>query len=1291
MKVKKQLIRCCIFFLFWIFFCVIMSRFKISSLNVNGARDVKKRAMFFEFLKSKGIDIAFAQETHSNVDNEVDWKKEWDGNIILSHNTSLSAGVAILFSRNFLPVSIEIEDVVSGRLLKVIVKYENIKFILLNVYAPVNSSERCVFLEKLANTLLNCVSTDYLILGGDFNCTIDDLDRNHLEPHLQSRKILKRIIETYDLADVWRFKNGKMRQYSWAHCKENYITLARLDRFYCFGHHLQIFRSCTLCPVGFSDHCMIIGNVFINNLRPKSAYWHFNTVLLNDGCFKKGFCFFWKQWRLMKCQFTSIQQWWDIGKIKIQQFCNQYTYNVTREMVKSIEELETEIVDLQSFCESTGNRGHIQTLKQKKNALADLLGLRAQGALVRSRFQSVSEMDAPSKFFFSLEKKNGQNRLIHCIRSEDGKELTDPTELRKRAVDFFSTLYASEFKEDSVITEEFFKDLQKVSDQDNLILEHALTLEELQEALLSMENGKAPGIDGLSVEFYKSCWPVLAEDLLEVLNNSVARGMLPLSCRRAVLTLIPKKGDLYEIRNWRPVSLLCTDYKIFSKVLACRLRKVIDQVIHVDQSYCIPGRSIRDNITLIRDYLDVSNLLGLNFGLISIDQEKAFDRVEHQYLWNTLKAFGFSSGFIAMIKTLYCDIESVLKVNGGLSAPFNVKRGIRQGCAMSGMLYSLSIEPLLCQIRKRLQGIKLSEVSLPFQLSAYADDIIVAITKESDVFTLIKIIECFGKISSSKVNWSKSKALSVGKWTKQEPKLPDELKWSKNGFKYLGVYLGDQIEVMKNWEGFIELMEGRLKKWHWLLPRCSYRGRTLIINNLVASTLWHRLSVLEPPPGLLVKLQIIILNFFWDRLHWVPQSVLFLPKEEGGQGLIHLESRKAAFRLQFLQSFLYGDQNVLWRQVTEYFFSKVGNLGFGKTLFIVDFSKHNVKCLSSFYVSVLKSWNLMETKRVGTSTSLNWLLLEPVLQGSRLGSAWDKMAMISERLMKSGLVTLKHLLELVGSEMDDIVPLARRLEIHSLRTVSIMLATFKRMLSEDDKRLIKGWFDGRLTPDKADPFLKLCFKPQMKDLECPGPFLEQGKSEWTILDSVNGKLIYMKCVKALNKVKLIDKKDTPWRDYFKVGFDVKPVWGLLYKPPLTKNVGDLQWRILHGIIAVNAFASIINPVVSDKCPFCLLRETIFHCFVQCLRLMDLFALLRDIWGLFGESFIEQSFIFGSLYGKGKKKIGRLFNFFCGQAKLAIYLSRKFKISNEQNTDCVKLFKSMVRARVMLEYKYYLKG
>ncbi|KAI3374947.1 hypothetical protein L3Q82_021472, partial [Scortum barcoo] len=168
-----------------------------------------------------------------------------------------------------------------------------------------------------------------------------------------------------------------------------------------------------------------------------------------------------------------------------------------------------------------------------------------------------------------------------------------------------------------------------------------LTLDELHVALMSLANGKAPGIDGIPVDFYKAFWPVVGEDMLEVFRESFRSGLLPQSCRRAVITKLPKKGDLQDLKNWRPVSLLCRDYKVLSKALALRLREVMAEVVHVDQTYCVPSRLISDKINLIQHVLDVSGSLGIGTGLISIDQEKAFDRVEHQYLWKTLVAFGF--------------------------------------------------------------------------------------------------------------------------------------------------------------------------------------------------------------------------------------------------------------------------------------------------------------------------------------------------------------------------------------------------------------------------------------------------------------------------------------------------------------------------------------------------------------------------------------------------------------------------------------------------------------------------
>ncbi|KAK3529415.1 hypothetical protein QTP70_031134, partial [Hemibagrus guttatus] len=287
--------------------------------------------------------------------------------------------------------------------------------------------------------------------------------------------------------------------------------------------------------------------------------------------------------------------------------------------------------------------------------------------------------------------KEWTEKFIHAVRTESGDLLSEPTEIRKQTVSFYSKLYSSEWSGAQVVEDSFLVGLPKLSERAARELDRELSLEELHEALQRMENGRASGIDGLPAEFYKAFWAVIGQDVLDVLRDSIQRGELPLSCRRAVLTLLLKKGDLTHLKNWRPNSLLCTDCKLLSKALASRLTKVMERLIHQDQTYCVPDRSIFDNVYLICDILDVSRLLGLKTGLIFLDQEKAFDRVGHEYLWKVLETFGFNPGFIAMIKVLYSEIKSVLKVNGGLCAPFKVLRGIRQGCALSGMLYTLAI------------------------------------------------------------------------------------------------------------------------------------------------------------------------------------------------------------------------------------------------------------------------------------------------------------------------------------------------------------------------------------------------------------------------------------------------------------------------------------------------------------------------------------------------------------------------------------------------------------------------
>ena len=270
-----------------------MSNFNIASLNLDGARDIKKRMQLYELMKLKNVDIMFAQETHSNKSNEVAWRSEWDGEVILSSLTSVSAGVTILFSKKFHPLSYECKEVIEGRLMVVKAKFDCFSLTLINVYAPTVGSERVQFLNISNDTLSSCSSDTFLFVAGDFNCTQNaSLDRNHLEPHAASQGAIHDLIKTHDLVDVWRRLHNNDRQYTWTHTRNNYISMARLDRIYCFKHHFSVFKTCSISPVHFSDHSLVICSASIAKVERKSAYWHFNTNLLLDDNFKDAFEFF---------------------------------------------------------------------------------------------------------------------------------------------------------------------------------------------------------------------------------------------------------------------------------------------------------------------------------------------------------------------------------------------------------------------------------------------------------------------------------------------------------------------------------------------------------------------------------------------------------------------------------------------------------------------------------------------------------------------------------------------------------------------------------------------------------------------------------------------------------------------------------------------------------------------------------------------------------------------------------------------------------------------------------------
>jgi len=160
------------------------------------------------------------------------------------------------------------------------------------------------------------------------------------------------------------------------------------------------------------------------------------------------------------------------------------------------------------------------------------------------------------------------------------------------------------------------------------LCEGHLTVAECFTALQGMVRRKAPGLDGLPMEFYLKFWSVLGPDLVDVLNSCLDAGCLSLSQRRGVISLSFKKGDCLDPKNWRPISLLNVDYKLAARVIAGRLLKVIHLEVDKDQTCGVPGRYIGENVALLRDVVHCSTACNFPVAILSLDQEKAFDRVD---------------------------------------------------------------------------------------------------------------------------------------------------------------------------------------------------------------------------------------------------------------------------------------------------------------------------------------------------------------------------------------------------------------------------------------------------------------------------------------------------------------------------------------------------------------------------------------------------------------------------------------------------------------------------------------
>ena len=304
------------------------------------------------------------------------------------------------------------------------------------------------------------------------------------------------------------------------------------------------------------------------------------------------------------------------------------------------------------------------------------------------------------------------------------------------------------------------------------------------------------------------------------------------------------------------------DLKIITRVLAKRLSTVISNIIKSNQT-CVPGRHIFVNLPILQVIIDYINGSNTNAAIIFIDSEKACDCMSHSFLLKTLRHFGCGDNFIKWIKIIYDHCTARVKVNGFNSAPILVKRGIRQGCPLSSLLYVLCVEVLSLEISKNERIIGFKHGNDEYKNSDYADDLSCLVTDQNSIEEPFETLNKFGKATNSKVNVDKTKAIWVGNW-KQNEDIPNNLKWTNVMVKNLGIYIGNnRKEIDKS--SFLEAKDKiKDKLTFWTGKGISLKGKVRVINTFILPKLWYICEIHNIPEQIKNEIKQMITHFIWE-------------------------------------------------------------------------------------------------------------------------------------------------------------------------------------------------------------------------------------------------------------------------------------------------------------------------------------------------------------------------------------------------------------------------------------------
>jgi hypothetical protein len=436
------------------------------------------------------------------------------------------------------------------------------------------------------------------------------------------------------------------------------------------------------------------------------------------------------------------------------------------------------------------------------------------------------------------------------------------------------------------------------------MLDKRLTIQDLLESLKSCKDS-SPGPDGIPYIVYLKFWKIAGQIILDAWNYSIDHQILPPSHYESIITLLPKEGkNTLDIKNWRPITLSNCDAKIITKALANKMSKILDSIIDPSQTAYVRGRSVADNLRsnfFLKNHCKINNLEAV---LISLDAKKAFDSVDHQYILETLNAYGFGEDFINIFKLLYRNITARILVNGFQSESLKIERGVKQGDALSCAIFIICIDPLLRNINKSntIKGIdvKYKNALLKFKGAAFADD--VSVICKNDERCIQGVFDEYSRLtkrSGLELNADKTEILILNsadlkniifKYSNQVIQLK-----SISKLKICGIfYCADALEEYKlNVLDKITKLKYKIKQW---LPRhLTTEGKVLIVKTFGLSQLIYNMQSCGFKQNDLKNIEREIFQFIWASkenqrgIDRISRAVMKNSYEHGGMKVTDVE------------------------------------------------------------------------------------------------------------------------------------------------------------------------------------------------------------------------------------------------------------------------------------------------------------------------------------------------------------------------------------------------------------------